>query len=126
MTRYPMWQFVNHDNAVIRPMNLSIGSRVRFSNDYRPRNWWTVVTQSLHFDALVRQAAFQEKGILEYSVVDWRNGVRGACNLIGQGYGDGSYNHNECRRMLREFESGRLEVSQRNWIRIEISEVDHG
>lgn len=39
-----------------------------------------------------------------------------------QGYGDGSYSEAECARMLAEFEDGDLEVSQRNWVRIEFAD----
>ncbi len=49
-----------------------------------------------------------------YTVVDWRNGVRGPCNLIGQSWGDGTYSPAECAAMLAEFEAGELEVSHRN------------
>ena len=56
------------------------------------------------------------------SVLDWRNGVRGPCNLIGQGYGDASYSEAECVEMLGRFESGDLEVSQRNWVPIRFTD----
>jgi len=48
-------------------------------------------------------------------------GVRGPCNLIGQGWGDGSYTEAECAQMLAEFEAGKLEVSQRNWVPIKFA-----
>jgi hypothetical protein len=58
-----------------------------------------------------------------YTVLDWRNGVRGPCNLSGQGWGDGTYTEAECAAMLAGFESGELEVSHRNRVRIEFGEV---
>jgi hypothetical protein len=98
---------------------LTVGERVKLSGT-DSRLWWTVRAVSEHFVALVRQAEFRPKGVLRYTVLDWRNGVRGPCNLIGQGWGDGSYSEAECTAMLKEFEAGQLEVSQRNWERITI------
>lgn len=72
------------------------------------RRWWTVRAVSEHFTACVQQVPFKPKGTLRYTVLDWRNERRGPCNLIGQGYGDGSYSEQECAEMLAEFE--RVEV----------------
>ncbi|MCW2632069.1 MAG: hypothetical protein JWR88_1031 [Pseudonocardia sp.] len=88
------------------------GDRVRLDPD--PRRWWTVQAVSPHFAVCVQQVPFKPKGTLRYTVLDWRNSVRGPCDLIGQGYGDGSYSEQECVAMLAEFESGELEVSYRN------------
>lgn len=57
-----------------------------------------------------------------YTVLDWRNGLRGPCNLIGQSYGDGDYLPSECEQMLAEFEAGGLEISHRNWVRIRFAD----
>lgn len=88
---------------VDRP-SLEIGDRVRLKTD-REHNWWTVQAVSPNFTAVVRQAPFQGRGVFEYTVLDWRNGVRGPCDLIGQGWGDGSYSAKECAAMLEEFEN---------------------
>lgn len=111
--RYP----VNGSMAVLsRP--LVVGERLKFAGD---RLWWTVKAVTEHFAALTRQAEFHPRGTNCYTVVDWRNGVRGACDLIGQGYGDGSYTEEQCAAMLAEFEAGDLRVSQRNWVPIEFA-----
>lgn len=115
---------------------LNDGDRIKFAGD---RRWWTVKAVTANFVALTRQAEFEPAGTLCYTVVDWRNGVRGACNLVGQGWGDGTYTEVECAEMLAGFEAAdepidfssdgtapyrlRLEVSQRNWVRIDIAEV---
>lgn len=93
---------------------------MKFAGD---RRWWTVKAVTANFAACTRQAEFERAGTLCYTVLDWRNGVRGPCNLIGQGYGDGSYDEIECGRMLAGFEAGDLKVSQRNWVPIEFTEV---
>lgn len=110
----------------VEQMVLHPGDRVKLYPD--ARRWWTVQAVSQNFAACVRQAPFQPAGVLEYTVLDWRNGVRGPCNLTGQGFGDGTYSAAECERMLVEFERPwtddvyPLEVSQRNWVRLEVLE----
>jgi hypothetical protein len=59
-----------------------------------------------------------ERGTTWYTVVDWRGGVRGPCNLVGQSWGDGTYSEDQCAAMLAEFESGKREVSHRNRVRL--------
>lgn len=112
-------------------INLTAGDRVLFAGDPQP---WAVRATSEHFAVAVRYTTDADRpdsdedwpeldddfeaGELMYTVLDWRNGVRGPCNLVGQGYGDGEYLPSECERMLAEFEAGDLEVSHRNQVRI--------
>jgi hypothetical protein len=111
--RYP-----TDGSGAVTPIALEVGQRIKLDHD---RRWWTVRAVTEHFAAVTRQAEFHPVGTLCYSVLDWRNGVRGPCDLIGQGYGDGSYSETECAEMLNCFESGVLKISQRNWVRIEIA-----
>lgn len=116
----------------VQPIALSVGDQVRLDG---ARRRWTVQAVSPNFVALVQQAPFESKGTLQYTVIDWRNGIRGACNLIGQGYGDGSYSREECERMLAEFEfdpetdPARLEAQRRgetSWVPSHASlEISH-
>ena len=117
-------------SGAVLPRPLVVGERIRFADD---RRWWTVKAVTEHFAALTRQAEFQPSGVLCYTVLDWRNGVRGPCDLIGQGYGDGSYSEKQCAQMLALFEAADepfepgpsrlvLHVSQRNWVPIEFAE----
>lgn len=104
----------------VAPRPLQPGERVKLADD---RRYWTVRAVTPNFAALTRQAEFHPAGTNCYTVLDWRNGVRGPCDRIGQGYGDGSYSEAECERMLAEFEAGKLMVSQRNWVFIEFQEA---
>lgn len=116
MTRYR-----RDGSGAVEQQTLTAAQRVKLAGD---RRWWTTRAVTEHFAALVRQAEFQPAGTYCYTVLDWRNGVRGPCNLIGQGYGDGTYSQAECTRMLAEFEVADLEVSQRNWVPIELTAVE--
>lgn len=60
--------------------------------------WWTVRARDERFTILTRQAPFRAKGTVFYTIVDHQAGVRGPCNLLGQGW---------------DFEEGRLEESAR-------------
>jgi hypothetical protein len=102
---------------------LNVGEKVKFAGD---RYWWTVKAVTEHFAALTRQAEFHKAGVLHYTVVDWRNGVRGPCNLIGQGWGDRSYTETQCAAMLAEFEVDKLEISQRNWVPVQFADEQAG
>lgn len=80
---------------------LRVGQRIRFAG---VRKMWRVQAVSDNFVALVQQAPFAPRGTQQYTVIDWGRGVRGPANLIGWGYGDGTYSPSECASMLREFE----------------------
>jgi len=115
----------------MEPRNLTVGEQVTLDDLSR----WTVKAVTPNFAALTRSVTeadraehrdrfdddvnFEElRGDVFYTVLDWRNGLRGPCNLIGQSYGDGEYTVAECAEMLAEFEAGELEVSHRNWVRL--------
>jgi hypothetical protein len=108
----------------VAPIQFEIGQQVSLAGDPNP---WTVRAVTEHFAALTRSRAdshdYGPDGEPLYTVLDWRNGVRGPCNLSGQGWGDGTYTEAECTQMLAEFEAGDLEVSHRNQVRIEFGEV---
>lgn len=113
---------VNHTPAAQIP--LEIGAQVTLAGDPHP---WTVRATTKHFTALTRNRFDSMGEVFDfeplYTVLDWRNGVRGPCNLVGQGWGDGTYTQAECSALLAEFEAGDLEVSHRNRVRIEFGEV---
>lgn len=137
----------------VEKVELSVGDRVKLGGD---RYWWDVRAVSENFVACVRKQPFQradaEDPEVFYTVLDWRSGVRGPCNLIGQGFGDGTYSEEECAHMLtgfeyvteedpnyieaqRAFDAGevdvvsweapdlQLEVSYRNWVPLVIDAV---
>lgn len=98
-----------------------VGAHVTLDDDPHP---WTVKAVSEHFAVLTIQMASRTNSVdVLYTVLDWRNGVRGPCDLVGQGWGDGTYTETECAAMLAEFEAGDLEISHRNRVRIEFGPV---
>ncbi len=133
----------NRDGADwVTPEQWNVGDQVTLADDDQP---WTVRAVTEHFAALARpvtdtdrkahREAYDEahwdddlapgyepmEDEVFYTVLDWRNGVRGPCNLVGQGWGDGTYTEAQCAAMLADFERGELEVSHRNWVPIRIA-----
>lgn len=129
--------------AIARP-ELAPGDRVKFADK---RNLWDVAATTEHYTAFTAQEPFEPTGTLMYTVIDWDKGIRGPCNLVGQGWGDGSYSPEQCAEMLEEFENTHredpamvaardrgetrwtpswreLEVSHRNNVPVSIERVD--
>jgi hypothetical protein len=71
---------------MIATMKLAIADRVRLSKGGREKNWWTVRATDNRFVILTRQAPFEPKGTVEYTIIDWERGVRGPTDLLGQGW----------------------------------------
>jgi hypothetical protein len=67
----------------MEPVAMQAGQRVKLDTD---RRWWTVRGLTAHTVVLTRQAEFQARGALVYTVIDWRAGVRGPVNVVGQGW----------------------------------------
>jgi hypothetical protein len=124
----------------------TVGQTVRLGSGFDVRDW-TVKAVTDNFAALTRpvtekdRAEDQEQAeylgeeyeldpsefenvgddaTVFYTVIDWRNGVRGPCDLSGGGWGAGTYTQTECAQMLAEFEAGDLEVSHRNQVPIDV------
>lgn len=126
--------------TAITSLPLTAGKTVRLAGDPNP---WTVTAVTDNFATLTGPTTQDEKDNAEwladpddkhwenpytpgetlYTVLDWRHGVRGPCNLSGQGLGDGTYSRAECAEMLSEFEAGNLEVSHRNQVPIVLGEM---
>jgi hypothetical protein len=101
----------------VQPVPLEVGQRVKFAGN---RRWWTVRATTDSTVVLTRQEAFQLKGVLCYTVIDWNAGVRGPTNEIGQGWGDGTFSDQECQDLADAVASPDdfHEVSHRNWVTI--------
>ncbi|ELB92840.1 hypothetical protein Rwratislav_12173 [Rhodococcus wratislaviensis IFP 2016] len=99
---------------------LDPGARIRFGIE--PRRPYTVRALSEHFVLCTRQRDFATTGDFVYTVIDWRNGIRGPINVIGQSV-DVSTDE-RCRDLLDDLEAGRWEISHRNRVQLDI--VDRG
>jgi hypothetical protein len=83
---------------------LAVGARVRFGEPYGgARRWWAVRAGDERFTILTRQADFKPKGTLFYTIIDRERGVRGPCNLIGQGWDDVGTSEG-CESLLRSLQ----------------------
>lgn len=80
-----------------------VGSKVKLTRD--GRRWWDVRCADERFAILTRQAEFKPKGEVAYTILDLEEGVRGPCNLIGQGW-DMYMSDDACARLLHELQIG--------------------
>jgi hypothetical protein len=118
---------------------LPTGTRVRLGQGTRAKAWWTVRATDQRFTILTRAASNKDRGS-EYTIIDNVRGLRGPCDLIGQGWDVDA--DQGCEKLLRALnfhlevvarldageESVRMteastEVSYRNNVPIEILEV---
>ena len=81
---------------------------------------WTLRAKNERYWILTRNARFKPKGNLLYTIIDWERDLRGPCDLVGQGWGDGTYSDDECANLLSALEEGRVGVSYRNNVPIKI------
>lgn len=100
----------------VAPVPMTVGTKVRFQEF--PTKPFTVRAVSTNFVVTTRQADFRPKGDLRYTVIDWRNGIRGAINVIGQGWDVTT--DEACQELVDDLEAGEWEISQRNWARLTI------
>lgn len=130
----------------IEPVPLAVGQQVRFSLPSSVRRlWWDVraTTDDGRWVVLTQQAPFQPTGDLRYTIIDWQRGLRGPCNLSGQGWDFAPDPDESARRLIRalvydrdlrsslevaqtgegDVEDVAVEVSYRNNIAIEIAAV---
>lgn len=99
---------------------IPVGARVRLGRVGNRRQWWRVRAADDRYAVLTHQADFRPKGRLKYCVIDQDRQVRGPINLVGHGYGDGTFSDQECAALLAEMQSGALEVTWRNPAPLEI------
>ncbi|OKH71780.1 hypothetical protein EB73_09875 [Mycobacterium sp. SWH-M3] len=98
---------------------MAVGQRVRLG---RERQWWSVRgVAGEEVVVLTRQAPFRRRGALEYTVLDWRSGVRGPVNVIGQGWGVDT--DEQCQELAELVRGERWLVSMRNWLPIDVTDV---
>jgi len=117
------------DHAALPP----VGSKVKLTLD--GRWWWTVRCADERFAILTRQAEFRPKGEARYTILDIERGVRGPCNLIGNGW-DAYMDDKACVELLAALRAGvegpkrrereRIELGVTTWVGDELEvEISH-
>ncbi len=119
---------------------LNVGDRVRFAiPTSEAGRWWTVRAGDARYTVLTRQREFRAAGELLYTIIDRQRGVRGPCNLSGQGWDVEepggceallrALQHQDERHAILELDGGPLaydepavEVSYRNNLPVRITD----
>jgi hypothetical protein len=131
------------DGTPVTAADLPIGTRVKLLHGNDIRRWWTVRAADERFTILTRQADFELAGTSVYTIIDWHRGVRGPCNLIGQGWDvdepEGceqllaalqrhvarEHRFGNADHLLTDEDGVAVEVSYRNNVRIGIGAIEH-
>lgn len=107
-----------------------VGDQIRFAPSRGDgRRWWIVRALNDRYMVATRQAAFEPKGVLVYTVVDlvgWRytyNGagpgmVRSSLNTLGGGWEIGPDGEG-CQDIITALEIGEFELSNRRVVDVE-------
>ncbi|MDV7088993.1 hypothetical protein [Rhodococcus opacus] len=111
---------MNAKGSPTTPIPLDAGDRVRFGLE--PRRPYTVRALSEHFVVCTRPRGFATQGEFVYTVIDWRNGIRGPLNVIGHSCDVST--DGRCRDLLDDLETGRREISHRNRVQLDILDGD--
>ncbi len=95
-------------------ITLLVGDRVRIDERHF---LWDVRGVTENFVVLTQHAQFHETGVTWHTIIDWRNGIYGPVNTVGQGWDT----DNNLEELLVSLENGSLEVSSR--VRVELQSV---
>lgn len=110
--------------------DLQVGDKIKFYPDSNIRQWWTVAARNDKHVVAVRQAPFESKGTLEYTVTGTMNGmrngagpglVRSSLNSLGGGWDVGT--EGELAYTVLESLEDHLELSMRRVIDVHSIEV---
>lgn len=71
------------EEGVLEATKLQLHEQIRFGGD---RRWWTIRAVDDDYAVVTRQAEFEPRGVVVYTIVDSGQGVRGPCNLLGGGW----------------------------------------
>lgn len=96
-------------------MKISVGSKIRFPEE---KQAYTVQASGPRYAVCTKP--FNPKRTVLYTVLDFKENVRGTENLV---FGMGAETRGLCEEMLARLESGETEVSHRNRIPLSIGEI---
>ncbi|MGN6325808.1 hypothetical protein [Pseudolysinimonas sp.] len=101
---------------------LALGDKIRFhdTGTADKRWWWEVQGVSDRFVIATHQAGFAPKGEYAYTIIDWRDNVRGPCTLLGNGWDFGPDLRDGAQRLLESL-GGSVAVGRDISIKVEVS-----
>lgn len=111
----------------VQHADVAVGDQIRFIPDSRAKAWWTVADRSPDHVIAVRQAPFEPKGTVEYTVTGHLNGqrngagpglVRSSLNTLGGGWDLSNREGVGSAEILAELESGRYGLSMRRVVSV--------
>ena len=92
-----------------------VGSKIKFENE---KQRYTVQASNVAF-CICTKPMNAKKTVL-YTIIDWRNQIRGTENLV---FGMGVETKEQCEEMLERLTQGESEVSHRNRRELDIEDA---
>lgn len=93
------------------------GDKVKFKEE---RQRYTVQAVGIRYAVCTKP--FNPKKTVLYSIVDFKEGIRGTENLI---FCRGFETPELCQEALQDLETGQTDISRRNYTQLNIERVDH-
>jgi co-chaperonin GroES (HSP10) len=104
-----------HIMAILLPEPIKLGSKIKFKGE---KQAYKVIASSSRY--AVCNKPFNVKKTTLYTVIDWREKVRGTENLV---FGMGAETPKDCQEMLDRLENGETQVSFRNRVPLKIESI---
>lgn len=91
---------------------VEVGSTIKFAEE---KQKYTVMASNRFYSICTKP--FNAKKTKIYTIVDWKNNIRGTENMI---FGLGAETKEQCEQMLSRLTNAESDISQRNWVELNI------
>lgn len=104
------------DTGVGYTSKVEVGSKIKFLKE---KQRYTVRASNRFYSVCTKP--FNAQKTVMYTIIDWRNKVRGPENLI---FGAGAETDEQCEDMLKRLTNGESDVSSRNYCELDVEKID--
>lgn len=94
---------------------VEVDSKLKFAEE---KQRYTIQASNRFYSVCTKP--FNLKKTVLYTIVDWRNSIRGTENLI---FGFGAETREQCEEMLNRITNAESDISHRNWTQLNIEQV---
>lgn len=102
---------INLGNIIIEG-KVPVGAKIKFAEE---KQKYTIRASNACFSICTKP--FNPKKTVLYTIVDWKEKIRGTENLV---FGAGAETRKDCEEMLERLTQGESEISHRNNIKLKI------
>lgn len=105
---------------------VEVGSKLRFEGEKQmftvqaSNRVYSVCTKPLNMIRRRGGGKYEHEKTVLYTIVDWRNGIRGTENLV---FGFGAETKEQCEEMLERITNAGSDISHRNWTDLKVEKA---